>query len=187
MTIELTLKDAYRATDVHRWQIVKTQRQQSVAEHSFQVALIASRLCDLLEMSEEIRCRVVWYSLIHDLPEVLTGDLSTPLKRMLGDEAMNKLKAFEDTITVAGRPIALGQGKTPEVIRLVVKVADLIEAVAFLDQNATTDHGRNIIHRILGVIAAQDMPAVQQVLEEVLYGKETHLDDVMCDYMGCST
>lgn len=187
MSIDLTLKDTYRATDVNRWQIVKTQRQQSVAEHSFQVALIASRLCDLLDLSEEIRCRVVWYSLVHDLPEVLTGDLSTPLKRMLGTEAMDKLKAFEDTITVAGRPIALGQGKTPDVIRLVVKVADLIEAVAFLEQNATTGHGRDIIKRILGVVVAKDMPAVQQVLDEILDGKETHLDDVMREYMGGST
>jgi len=178
-TISLSLRDTYRATDVHRWQIVKTQRQQSVAEHSFQVALITSKLCDKFGVAEAVRCKAVWHALVHDLPEVLTGDLSTPLKRMLGPGAMSKLKDFENSLLVADRPVDLGDSLEAQTIQEIVKVADLIEAVAFLNLNNTTTHGKDIEARIKTEVKRRGGDVAEEIMKEILYADEVTLDDIM--------
>lgn len=180
----LNLKDVYRATDVNRWGIVKVARNQSIAEHSFQVAMIASRICDLLGEHQCFKDNVVWRALTHDLTEVLTGDLASPLKPLLGDEAQARLKSFEQSITILGLPQAQGESKAQQ----VVKAADLIEAIAFLDQNAMTSHGEWVKCKLLddlherfaapiGRPAAHNLwRAVTQATEEVREGQETTLD-----------
>src|SRR5690606_20843295 len=89
----LHLTDALRASDVVRWQIVRVLKGQSVAEHSFNVALIALELADRLKVD---RGEVLHYAILHDLPEVLTGDIPTPTKRVIGKDLLDN---FERTVT----------------------------------------------------------------------------------------
>lgn len=172
MSNDLSLKDTYRATDVFRWQIVKTHRQQSVAEHSFQVALIASRICDLDEADEETRNKVLWYALVHDLPEVVTGDMATPLKKMLGAAARLRLSQFEESLTIGGKVI-----DAPPHVKHIVKMADLIEAAAFLHQNAASSHGKDICSKIIAELSADETAAA--ILREILYSEIVTLDSIM--------
>lgn len=180
----LNLKDVYRATDVNRWGIVKVARNQSIAEHSFQVAMIASRICDLLGEHQCFKDGVVWLALTHDLTEVLTGDLASPLKPLLGAEAQARLKSFEQGITILGQ----AQKHGPSKAQRVVKAADLIEAIAFLDQNAMTSHGEWVKNKLVDDLyerfaapigrpaACNFWRAVTQAMDEVREGEETTLD-----------
>ncbi len=128
--IRLNLRDCYRASDVTRWQIVRTNGAQSLAEHSFHVALITVRLCDLIGKSDNFRNDALWYALTHDMAEVLTGDLASPVKLLLGPTAVHKLKKLENELLVLGRPLLPLQfpdQDTESEIKRLVKTADLIE------------------------------------------------------------
>lgn len=175
----MNLRDVYRSSDVTRWGIVKVARNQSVAEHSFQVAMIASRICDLMGEHHSFKDNVVALALVHDLPEVITGDLASPLKGLLGDEARHRLEEFEASITVLGHKVP----QRPSKASYVVKAADLIEAIAFLDQNAMTDHGswvqqklREDLDRRAKLYPSTLRDVIKQVLYEILHGEETTLD-----------
>lgn len=67
--------------------------KQSVAEHSFRMALIAYALADLVPTEKIDRSKLLAMSLLHDLPEARIGDLNYVNKRYV--EA-NEEKALED-------------------------------------------------------------------------------------------
>lgn len=173
--IELTLGDVYRSLDVKRWQIVKTNRQQSVAEHSYMVAMIAARICHHTGRSQHFTNEVVRYALTHDLPEVLTGDLATPLKRMLGVEFTKRLSELENRLTwLPGWALSSrGVGKETAV---VVKMADLIEAAVFLFHNSHSDHGDGIRMKMVETIKA--CPIMDHIYTEIMMADPMTIDRV---------
>lgn len=176
--IDLTLRDAYRTSDVERWSIVRTRRRQTVAEHSYHVAMIAMRLADLLGMPEESRGEVLWAALTHDMAEVLTGDMATPLKDLLGPSVNAELHKLEENISVNGR--SLGPNKLG-IIQDLIKIADLVEAVAFISQHGAGSHARQVGAKLAARVRKYGDLA-EQVMFEVMEGPEHTLDDLVEDY-----
>lgn len=178
MKNDMNLRDIMRSTDVFRWQIVKTDKPQSVAEHSYMVTMIAIKICQVMEVPESVTQQVIWYALCHDLPEVLTGDMATPLKEMIGPEARTRLKEFEESITIMGHPCT-----RDEFVRQVVKAADLVEAYQFLNENNATAHGMGVKRRLK--MRIQEIPnskickAALIVQQEMLFGNMTTLDAIV--------
>lgn len=115
-TLNLQIQDKLRAAHVDRWHIVNTARRQSLAEHSYNVAMIAMDLCNRLG-KEEWRERVAVMALHHDLEEVVTGDIPSSAKPP---------KMWEPGPW------------TPEKI---VKVADLIDAHVFIQEYRVGNQG----------------------------------------------
>lgn len=171
--INLNLRDIYRSADVKRWQIVKIARPQSVAEHSFMVAMIAARICEIEGLV--FRDAVIAHALTHDLAEVVTGDVASPLKKVLG-EGLSNLNKFEDRVVVGGFKDV--PPFSHEIVHEIVKVADLIEAVKFLRENAMSDHGRDVEAKIYKRIREYGVPAYEQALNEILSAKQTYLDEI---------
>jgi len=101
-----------RLSFVPRWCIVKCSRTQSVAEHSFSVAVIAEKLCRIMKVGDEATGVVVRKALFHDRYEVYTGDIPSPAKH----------QEERDT----------DHWSHP----LIVKLADLIEAYIFISNNS---------------------------------------------------
>lgn len=70
---------------ISRWALMRNANNESLSEHSLETAIIAhalamlhnARFCGGEPISAE---RVVTLALLHDIPEVLTGDLPTPVK-----------------------------------------------------------------------------------------------------------
>lgn len=108
MILDFSYDQVMRMSNVKRWGIITMSRQQSVAEHSYNVACIAMVISD-----EILKASSVWHDvdhqvtidttallqwcLCHDLPEVVTGDIPTPLKRMVGDTIEQfEMKLFPD-------------------------------------------------------------------------------------------
>ncbi len=89
MILDFSFEEVMRLSNLKRWGIVEMSRSQSVAEHSYNVAMIAVHIVDRLENvssdKTSLRSVVMGWSLAHDLPEVVTGDIPTPLKEMMGD------------------------------------------------------------------------------------------------------
>ena len=69
---------------ITRWGLMRNTFSENIAEHSFQVAILAHALAlirrDILHLDapDPDRCAVA--ALYHDASEILTGDLPTPIK-----------------------------------------------------------------------------------------------------------
>lgn len=72
---------------IKRWQLMRSTREENIMEHSHQVAFLTHAL-SIIE--NEIfgghvdTCRAVLYALYHEVSEVMTGDMPTPVKYFNG-------------------------------------------------------------------------------------------------------
>ena len=90
-----------RASDVKRWHIVATNRTQSVADHSYRVAVIAGELATEMGWMNVDKLQVMAMAIAHDQHEALYGDIPTPAKRQpleLPDNWHEKLVKVADII-----------------------------------------------------------------------------------------
>ena len=69
---------------ITRWGLMRNTFSENIAEHSFQVAVLAHALAlirrDILKLPTPDPNHCVTASLYHDASEILTGDLPTPIK-----------------------------------------------------------------------------------------------------------
>ena len=68
---------------IQRWGLMRNTRPENIQEHSLQVAMIAHGLAIIknrLFNGQVNPERVVVLALYHDISEVITGDLATPIK-----------------------------------------------------------------------------------------------------------
>ena len=123
---ESRLRRLRRLAIVPRWTVIPTIQNQSVAEHSYHVAHIVfwlSRFHAVL-YDGTLDARLFYYALIHDETEAITGDIPSPAS----DEALpGKSEEYEknnDLGVVSLRPL----------IKNILKVADLLEALLFVHE-----------------------------------------------------
>lgn len=127
----------HRLSVVKRWGTVQTIRQQSVAEHSYNVAIIAERIAYRLfpsgylpDKGERIFGAVLTHALHHDRRESITGDLPSYAKPYFDETAMiNSIPAWK-----YDRETEIGEGSAGDIpwIKFIVKCADYIDACVFL-------------------------------------------------------
>lgn len=116
--INIDITEAMRLQDVKRWAMMDVLREQSVAEHSFNVALIAVEYATRTNRTS-LQVAAMAAAMIHDLFEVFTGDVPTPVKRAYGIKDPDfKFNSF----------YAVWSDSVVE----IVKMADIIEAAVYL-------------------------------------------------------
>lgn len=123
---------------VPRWAIIRTNRQQNVAEHSFFVAIYADQIAEILDWKGP-RDILFRYALAHDWDEILTGDISAPSKKVMqsaagvGQHVVEKWKfqRMEDRIRDYKRWVNIPL-QWEEEVKQIMSVADLFEATVFL-------------------------------------------------------
>ncbi len=68
---------------IKRWQLMHSARDENIMEHSHSVAVLAHALCaienNVYGGSADTQ-KTVFYALYHEVSEVMTGDLPTPVK-----------------------------------------------------------------------------------------------------------
>ncbi len=68
---------------ITRWSLMHSSRPESLSEHTADTALLVHTLCLIAKQYTDTPCRpevVATAALYHDAPEILTGDLPTPVK-----------------------------------------------------------------------------------------------------------
>lgn len=123
------IQDLLRAGDVKRWTIVRTVVQQSIAEHTFNVVMIARAIAKECDIDDEY---VIKYALEHDLDEIRTGDIPSPTKITMASEGTHVEYRGVNKPAQHGYPHA------------IVKGADLIEACWFITENAVGRHAKKV-------------------------------------------
>lgn len=147
---KLTLADLARSGHVTRWHSVRTSRDQTLAEHHYMVTRISNRLAkDIIgpDLTDSGLLRIMEYASLHDTPELLMGDLPSPLKRHIeylsGDD--NPIEAIEREIApwLFEMKDAI-QGTNPEHL-IIVKLADIIDALVFISDEGIGSHAQKVI------------------------------------------
>ena len=117
----MNIQESLKLAQVKRYAICHMNRDQSVAEHSFNVTLIAIDLLTSTDQKDEgLYWEVIGYSLMHDMDEVLTGDIPSPFKRRLRAECPGAI------------PILDGEPKASKKARDIVKMADYLESIHYI-------------------------------------------------------
>lgn len=132
--MKFTIQDKMRSGHVKRWQIVRVGREQTIAEHMYRVYHIVAEICDRMGVDGERKDRAVRWALMHDLPEVITGDIATPTKQAMRQAIPGKdpLRNVELSLDSDYRELYVHLKKHDAMALDIVKAADLIEAIDFL-------------------------------------------------------
>jgi len=127
-----------RASHITRWGIVQTAVRQNIAEHMYRVWILVKQWGPLVELTADEQFLAERLALMHDLPEIRTGDAPTPHKT-------TKLKAHLAQIEAEIYPElrALEEQAPPKVLALV-KHCDTAEAVLFLEVNGLGKHAADV-------------------------------------------
>jgi 5'-deoxynucleotidase YfbR-like HD superfamily hydrolase len=198
--VMLTIRDKLRASSVNRWHTLgNINRTQNIAEHSFSMALLADDLLRRLYKSinafpstDELYL-VMRYSLVHDLPEVLTGDGPSPYKVFLSKHAANfseLLKKVEFQCVPELAELDDAFRKHP-LLGVVCKACDCIEAYHFISINGNIsgdqDHIKIVQNKLLQAIMKVkkkgliinpnlDWSEVDNLIEDMLSGGSALID-----------
>lgn len=142
---EFTLPERLRTAHVTRWQIVRTIRTQTLAEHLYLVWAITREFARAAGLSEE-DCRLAEeWALQHDVPEVKTGDLATPVKRAMREAVPHDDPLRRIELAMSDSYAALyAKVKERRWVRDVVKLADIFEALNFLAVEGIGEHAYEV-------------------------------------------
>jgi len=120
-----------------RYTIVKGVPRQSVASHSFRVAVIALELANLLNLcGASHKAAILEWALVHDGPEAATGDIQHPVKvwleKQVGVPGIKGLFPLMEEMEKDLCPWIKEYWDQSTIIYDVVFVADRLEMADFL-------------------------------------------------------
>ena len=161
----MKLNDMMRAQHVKRFHIVNTTKSQSVAEHSFNVALLAREIAIKMGFDSENIDKVTLAAMFHDMDEVITGDIPTP----------TKLRFKEKGVDLNNNGIEVPYQSGSDSVNRIVKIADYIEAAWFLEENGSGRHAESVLadidakmeEFIQSTFSLKEATSAYQVLQEL--------------------
>lgn len=178
---------------IRRWALMRNAHEENLSEHSLDVAMTAHALVLLhnqhspAPLSAE---RAAVLALFHDAPEILTGDMPTPVK-YYNERVRDAYKSVEESAcnTILGllppelrkeyEPLFLPREADAPLWRFV-KAADKICALTkcVAERQAGNLEFGKAAESTLEAIRAMQMPEAETFLESFLPGFEKTLDEL---------
>lgn len=127
------IESIIRLQSIKRWHMIDTIRQQSVAEHSATVAMLASYITTTApDAYFGSAATVAMYALFHDIAEAHTGDFPGHVKKYL-----NGVKDLEADMMHSNFRVNVS-----DPVKKLVKMCDLAEAIHFIRNNSVDSAGK---------------------------------------------
>lgn len=139
MILDFTYPDVMRMMVIKRWGIISMTRTQSVAEHSYNVAMMALNIYNNSRNLGVNVERILMLALTHDLPEIHTGDIPMSLKT---DDIKQAVKEYENA---AYPKLSAFKQQSKEIELLVVKAADIMEAITYCRRYSDDPRSNEVI------------------------------------------
>ena len=127
--------NVYKMSNIIRYSQQNKIKNESVAEHSFYVAWFVNRLCTKYNLCDKIRLMALEGAILHDVPEVITNDITYDVKCMI-PEISELLQPYEEHIICEHSCRAWKTLFKPEtwehrVAQAVVKHADVLSVLQY--------------------------------------------------------
>lgn len=178
---------------ITRWALMRNTRAENLSEHSNDVAAIAHAIATIknLRFGGDLNAeRAAVLGLYHDMPEIITGDMPTPVKyhsrgmREQFDEveklACNTLLAtLPDDMRAVYSPFFIPQKGDDELWK-IIKAADKISALIKCIEE-TAGGNRDFSSALESTRAAIDelaLPEANAFLDEFIDGFSLNLDEL---------
>lgn len=176
---------------ISRWALMRNTRQESVHEHSFDVAVLAHALAELTNRRfggavDVGQC--VLLAMYHDAPEIFTGDMPTPVKYDNEDirrayhqverlSAEKLLAMLPEDLNEVYRPLLLSEegGEEARIVKAADKLSALLKCVEELGQGNREFASARLT--LEASVREMHLPAADCFLEEFLPAFELTLDE----------
>lgn len=180
---------------IERWSLMRNSATENISEHSMEVAMIAHALAVI---SNE-KCGGTWnpehiafLGLYHDVTEIITGDMPTPVKyydddirnayRRVELMASEKLLAMLPDYMRSYYEPALLPGNSPDEARAfcLVKAADKLSALIKCIEEAKAGNHEFTTARetTLASLKKMNLPEVEIFIDDFLSSYEKTLDEL---------
>ncbi len=178
---------------IERWALMRNSTKENISEHSLEVAMIAHGLGvignERFGREYDVN-RLALMGLYHDVTEIITGDMPTPIK-YYDEDIKNAYKRVEN---IAGytllhklpanmqpyyESILVAKEEEKEYWKLV-KAADKMSALikCMEEESAGNSEFQTAKESIQGILAQMDLPEVQVFMEEFLPAYSMTLDEL---------
>jgi len=177
---------------IGRWGLMHNTVKEDISQHSAEVAMLAHALAVLRntrfggDISPE---RVCLLALYHDAPEILTGDLPTPVKyfnpkikeaykEVERVSAQKLLSLLPDDLLPFYEDLFFPKGE--EALWALVKAADKLAAlIKCIEERKSGNHEFDAAyHATLALLADMNLPEVNIFLEECIPSYSLPLDEL---------
>lgn len=139
----LKLQDILRAGTIKRWHIVNVAREQTLAEHQYNVAILTQELSRRCGHAPAVGLRLLALALVHDAGECKTGDIPTPAKKLMRKELGQSLDEVLNRFDVEPTD------SLPTEYKQVLKCADYLDSMLFLGENQVGRHAAAVMADIM--------------------------------------
>lgn len=177
---------------INRWALMRNTQSENLSQHSCDVAAIAHCLATIknVRFGGELNAeRAAYLGLYHDMPEIITGDMPTPVKyhsRELRREFQqvedNACKTLLNMLPDDLKPYytsAFFKEETDEYLWRIVKAADKISALikCIEEEKAGNSEFREAKASTLESIKAMNMEEVDSFLDDFMESYSLSLDE----------
>ena len=177
---------------INRWDLMRNSREESLAEHSLEVAMISHALCTIanIRYGRHLNAdRAAVIGVYHDASEIITGDLPTPVKYYSEEirDAYKKVESVAEYKLLNKLPedmrpvyeeVFKGEDDADEAyMRRLVKAADKLSALikCIEEDKSGNSEFKTAYKSTYGTLEKmkKELPEVRDFMEEFLpaYGK----------------
>ena len=181
----------FRMRYIARWALMRNTRTENVEEHSYEVAVLAHALAVIgrdvfhKELDPDKTAAV---ALFHDAPEIITGDMPTPIKYFNPElkSAYSRVEAVAQDKLLSMLPPELVAAYEPLVreadpeVRRYVKAADKLAAWLKCQEELKAGNGefKRAAGETLTALKAMEMEEVDWFMDQLGGAFQLTLDDL---------
>lgn len=182
MIFDFSMLDALRLSSIKRCGIIEMYRDQSVAEHSYNVAMLCMEIMNQMNPADVefgMKQNIIEWALVHDLTEVVTGDIPTPFKEAISED----IKRYEE---VCFPKISVHKKSLSELELTIVKIADLLDAFQFITKYCADSRVSDIVSEIHEKLTACEESLPSKFREAVHLVSNQVISDVIDNSLNFS-
>lgn len=140
----------YKLKSLVRYNMSPRNRDETVAEHSYFVALFAYEICRMMKVSESLTLQVLEMALVHDLPEIWISDIPNPAKKFLNIGDQLRKKERESLKDDSHLQIIFDRLFENTLSSAIVKMADIVCVQIYADTEVKM--GNKYFQKVLGEV-----------------------------------
>lgn len=130
-----TIRKIYKLKNIVRYNTHSKLVNETVAEHSFYVALFTMELCKILKLTEQQSLIAIQLAILHDVPEMITNDITYDAKQAMPEinKTLSKYERrfYEDNY--ADYEELFDNSVDVQLGMEIVKLADILSAIQYCD------------------------------------------------------